>query len=427
MRRLFRSARIFTPRDPGGPLSADAQGAVACIECGAVLCVDGTIRWVGAEKDLAAARPRALAGKVGNLEEVDCGGRCMIPGFVDPHTHMCFARTRESEFLQRLEGVEYLEILRAGGGILSSVAAVQAASEEELFQFTRARALRALSLGTTSLEIKSGYGLSTEAELKQLRVIARVGRETPLTVVPTFMGAHAVPASFKAEPGRYVDLLVEEMIPAVGRAGLARYCDVFCEQGVFDVEDSRRILSAARSAGMGLKLHADEVHDTGGAALAASLSAVSAEHLLVSSQQGIAAMAAAGVIGVLLPATAYSLRKPYAPVRSMIAQGLPVAVATDCNPGSSYTESMPFVFGLAVMAMGMSVHEALVASTLNAAWAIGLGREAGSIEEGKRADFLLLDGETPAILAYHAGVSPVAGVYKGGVLVPGGSSEGGGS
>jgi imidazolonepropionase len=427
MRRLFRRARIFTPLDPGGPLAGAAQGAITRIECGAVLCVDGAIRWAGSEKDFSGTVFRALAGEGGPPEEVDCEGRCMIPGFVDPHTHMCFARTREAEFVQRLQGVEYLEILRAGGGILSSVAAVQGASEEELFQLTRERALRALALGTTSLEIKSGYGLATEAELKQLRVIRRVGGETPLTVVPTFMGAHAVPAAFKAEPGRYVELLVEEMIPAAGRAGLARYCDVFCERGVFGVEDSRRILSAARAAGMGLKLHADEVHDTGGAALAASLAAVSAEHLLASSAQGIAAMAAAGVIGVLLPATAYSLRKPFAPARRMIGQGLPVAVATDCNPGSSYTESMPFVFGLAVMAMGMSVHEALVASTLNAAWAIGLGREAGSIERGKRADFLLLEGETPAILAYHAGVSPVVGVYKGGIRVAGGPGEGGAS
>jgi imidazolonepropionase len=405
--QLFRNARIFTPVDPGRPLAGREQGSLACFEPGALLCRDGRIEWVGEERDLPGARSTGV-------EEVDCAGRCMIAGFVDPHTHMCFTHTREREFLRRLEGADYLEILRSGGGILSSVAAVRAASEEELFQSTRVRALRALQLGTTSLEIKSGYGLSTEAELKQLRVIERVGRETPLTVVPTFMGAHAVPPEHAGAADRYVELLVREMIPAVARAGLARFCDVFCEQGVFSAAQSRSVLEAAAAAGMRLKVHADEVHDTGGAGLAASLGAVSAEHLLASSPSGIAAMAAAGVIGVLLPATAYSLRKPCAPVRRMIEQGLPVAIATDCNPGSSYTESMPFAFGLAVMMMGMSVSEVLVAATLNAAHAIGLGSEAGSLQAGKRADFLLLDGETPGIIAYHAGVSPVAAVYKGG-------------
>ena len=405
--QLFRNARIFTPVDPGRPLAGREQGSVARFEPGALLCRDGRIEWVGEERDLPGARP-------GAVEEVDCAGRCLVPGFVDPHTHMCFTHTRESEFLMRLEGADYLEILRSGGGILTSVAAVRAASEEELFQATRVRALRALQLGTTSLEIKSGYGLSTEAELKQLRVIERVGRETPLTVVPTFMGAHAVPPEYTGAADRYVELLVREMIPAVARAGLARFCDAFCEQGVFSTAQTRTVLEAAAAAGMRLKVHADEVHDTGGAALAASLGAVSAEHLLASSQPGIAAMASAGVIGVLLPATAYSLRKSYAPARRMIEQGLPVAIATDCNPGSSYTESMPFAFGLAVMMMGMSVNEVLVAATLNAAHAIGLGSEAGSLQAGKRADFLLLDGVTPGIIAYHAGVSPVAAVYKGG-------------
>ncbi len=409
-RQVFRNARIFTPVDPGRPLSGKMQGSVASFEPGALLCSDGRIDWVGHERDI----PGALSGDV---EEVDCGGFCMIPGFVDPHTHMCFARTREAEFLKRLEGVEYLEILREGGGILSSVAAVRAASEEELFEATRARALSALRFGTTTLEIKSGYGLSTEAEVKQLRVIARVGRETPLDVVPTFMGAHAIPTEHAQAPDRYVDLLVGEMIPAVARAGLARFCDVFCERGVFSVEQARRVLEAAAAAGMKTKVHADEVHDTGGAGLAASLGAVSAEHLLASSRANIAAMAAAGVVGVLLPATAYSLRKPFAPARDMIGLGLPLAIATDCNPGSSFTESMPFTFGLAVMAMGMSVNEALAASTLNAAYAIGRAAETGSLDRGKRADFLLLDGETPGILAYHAGVSPVVEVYKAGVIV----------
>jgi imidazolonepropionase len=405
---LFRNARIFTPRDPGRPLAGPAQGSASQFEKGALLAAGGRIEAAGEEREvLAAARGRAL-------DEVDCGGRCMIPGLVDPHTHMCFTRPREAEFLRRLEGAGYLEILREGGGILSSVAAVRAATEEDLFTATRERALRAMELGTTSLEIKSGYGLSTEAELKQLRVIARVARETPLSVVATFMGAHAVPPEFRGDPDGYVDLLVGEAIPAVARSGLARFCDVFCEQGVFSPAQARRVLEAARAAGMGLKVHADEVHSTGGAELAASVGAVSAEHLLAASETGLAAMASAGVIGVLLPATAFSLRKPFAPARRMIECGLAVAIATDCNPGSSFTESMAFAFGLAVMEMRMSVNEALAAATLNAAYSIGIARNAGSLEPGKRADLVLLDGETPGIIAYHAGVSAVAAVYTAG-------------
>jgi imidazolonepropionase len=294
---------------------------------------------------------------------------------------------------------------------------VRAASEEELFSLTRDHVLSALEFGTTTVEIKSGYGLDTETELTMLRVIDRVGRETPLDVVPTFMGAHAIPEEFAQSPDAYVELLIGEMIPAVSDQGIARFCDIFCEQGVFSVDQSRRILKAALHAGMGLKIHADEVHDLGGAGLAAELGATSAEHLLAASDENLRAMAEQGVIGVLLPGTAYSLRKTYAPARKMVDFGVPVALATDCNPGSSYTESMPFVFGLAVLNMNLSVDEALVAATLNAAHAVGMGKQVGSLDVGKFADLLLLDGDSPAILAYHAGVSPVAEVYKRGELV----------
>jgi imidazolonepropionase len=244
-----------------------------------------------------------------------------------------------------------------------------------------------------------------------------VGRETPLSVVPTFLGAHAVPAAMSGRPDEYVALITAEMIPEISRQGLARFCDVFCERGVFSAGQARLILDSARTAGLGLKIHADEIHDTGGAALAAELHAVSAEHLLAASDQGLRAMAAAGVVAVLLPATAYSMRKPFARGRAMIDMGLPVALATDCNPGSSCTESMPFAFGLAVVQMRLSVGEALTAATLNAAYAIGRGPESGSLTPGKSADFLLLDGETPAILAFRAGISPVAAVFKAGTRV----------
>ena len=414
---LFRNARIYTPVDEGRASAGALQGRIASWERGALLCRDGRIAAVGEESEVLAS----LAGDGPNAaargsapEEIDCGGRCMVPGFVDPHTHLCFVRPREKEFLARLEGTEYLDILKAGGGILSSVESVRAASEEELFLATRDRALSALRLGTTTMEVKSGYGLSTEAELKQLSAIQRVGRDTPLSIVPTFLGAHAVPAEMRGRGDDYVDLLVREMIPEIAGRRLAGFCDVFCEQGVFSVSQARQILETARSAGLRLKIHADELHDTGGAALAGELHAVSAEHLLAASDQGLRAMAAGGVVAVLLPATAYSMRKPYARARAMIDMALPVAIATDCNPGSSCTESMPFAFGLAVLQMGLSVAEALVAATLNAAYAIGLGAECGSLSPGKAADFLLLDGETPAILAFRAGISPVAEVFKAG-------------
>jgi imidazolonepropionase len=340
----------------------------------------------------------------------------MIPGFVDAHTHLCFLEPREKEFLARLQGADYLEILAAGGGILSSVNSVRAAGEEQLAAATRERALSALRLGTTTAEIKSGYGLSVEAELKQLRVIRQVGRETPLRVVPTVLAAHAVPPEYRGQADQYVDVAIE-IARAAASADLALFCDVFCEPEVFSVEQARRILSAAAGHGLGIRLHADELSDSGGAALAAALGAASADHLLAASDDGLAAMAAAGVTAVLLPITAFSMRKNYARARAMIDLGVPVALATDCNPGSSCVESMPFAFGLSVLHMGLTVNEALTAATLNGAYALGVGSETGSLTPGKSADFLLLEGETPGILAFRTGISPVVEVRAAGRLV----------
>ncbi len=410
--KLFRNGRFYTPVDPGRPCSGRDQATVRVVENGALLCRNGKIEALGPEKDVLESLGPAPAD-----QEVDLEGRCVIPGFVDPHTHLCFLDTREQEFSLRLQGMEYLEILRRGGGILSTVRSVRAADEDALYQATRRRALRALRYGTTTLEIKSGYGLDTETELKMLRVIRRLERETPLDVATTFLGAHAVPEEYRDRKADYVDLVIREMIPAAVRQGVARFCDVFCEKGVFSVEESRRILKAAQNAGLKAKIHADEVHDLGGARLAAEIGAISAEHLLAAAQEGFRAMADAGTVAVLLPATAYSLKKPFAPARAMIERGVPVALATDCNPGSSYTESMPFVFGLAVMLMGLSIEEALVASTLNAAYALDFASKAGSLDPGKQADFIVLEGESPAVLAYHAGVNPVTAVYKKGEKV----------
>lgn len=413
MRRiLFHNANIHTPVMGPAPSSGKDQGKVAVYEEGALLCENGLIAAIGHSEEVFRKAERLDVDM-----EVDFNGACMIPGFCDPHTHICFAKRREREFSMRLAGMPYLEILKAGGGILSSVEAVREASEEELYQATLDNIYRAMALGTTTIEVKSGYGLNTESELKMLSVIGRIGRETPLDVVATFMGGHAVPKEYKENPDAFVDLIVEEMIPAVAEQGIATFCDVFCEEGVFTIDQSRRILEAARQKGFKLRIHADEVNDLGGAGLAAELRTHSAEHLLAAGEENLKAMAREGVIANILPATAYSLKKPYAPVRKMIGLGVPVALATDCNPGSCFTESMPFVFGLGVMNMDMSVEEALVATTLNSAWSVGMQDKVGSLETGKQADFLILDGETPAILAYHAGVSPVTEVYKKGVLV----------
>ncbi len=409
---LFRDAAIYTPRDSGRPAAGPAQADLEHFPHGALLVRDGMIEKIGQQDSLLKA-----LGSQPIDGQTECHGRCLIPGFVDPHTHICFAQRREAEFAQRIQGTPYLEILKQGGGILSSVRAVARTEEAQLLETTHAHALSALRNGTTTIEIKSGYGLDTANELKMLRVIDEIARQTALDVVATFMGAHAVPPDYQHDPDRFVQLVVNEMLPAVKDQGIARYCDVFCEEGVFTLAQSRRILEAAKALGLGIKIHADEVYDIGGGGLAADLEAVSADHLLAVSDVNMAKLVSRGVVAVLLPATAYSLRKPYARAREMIAGRLPVALATDCNPGSSYTESMPFVFGLAVMMMALSPAEALTAATLNAAYAVGMAGQVGSLDVGKQADFLLLDGETPAMIAYHAGVSPVVAVYKKGERV----------
>ncbi len=407
---LYRNMTLVTPVGGKGPKAGSSQGCVTTYDRGALLVEHGRIVAVGNEKDVTA-HPLAATATVEDL-----GGRCVIPGFVDPHTHMCFVAKRENEFRMRLEGKSYLDILAQGGGILSSVKSVRNASDEQLYAATRNNALKALCSGTTTVEIKSGYGLDVPTEMRMLKVIARVAEETPLDVVPTFMGAHAIPPEYKECPDRFIDELVDAL-PEVAKSNLARFCDVFCETGVFSIEQSRRLLQAAQQNGLGVKIHADEVHDLGGAALAAEVGALSAEHLLAASEGGIDAMAKQGVVAVLLPATAYSLRKPYAKGRLMIDKSLAVALATDCNPGSCYCESMPFVFGLAVMQMHMTPEEALVACTLNAAHAVGMADKVGSLEVEKQADFLVLEGDSPACIAYHAGANPVSCVYKAGTLV----------
>jgi imidazolonepropionase len=407
--KLFHNANIFTPVDQGHPAAGSEQGNLLRFPDGALLVENGKIIAIGNTYKIEAQLKTGVV-----IHKFNCYGRCLIPGFVDPHTHMCFAALREGEFEKRINGIPYLEILKQGGGILSSVNAVKEASEDELYDNTLKHAFTAMRHGTTTLEIKSGYGLDTPNELKMLRVIDRVSKTTPLDVVPSFLGAHAIPRAYQGRSDAFIKHIIDEMLPAVVKQGIARHCDIFCEKGVFSIAQGRRLLIAAKSMGLKIKIHADEVHNLGGAKLAAELGALSADHLLASSDTHLAAMAEAGVVANLLPGTAYSLRKEYARSRWMIENRLPVALATDCNPGSSFTESMPFVIGLAVMNMNMTPDEALTGATLNSAYAIGMAEQVGSLEVGKQADFLLLDGESPAILAYHAGVSPIVAVYKNG-------------
>jgi imidazolonepropionase len=341
---------------------------------------------------------------------LDAHGGVILPGLVDPHTHVAFVGTREEEFLARLQGLPYTD-----GGILSSAHAVAAADEEEIVAQAGRFLRRMLACGTTTVEIKSGYGLSLEEEVKLLLAIRQLKKTMPMRIVATFLGAHAVPAGVPRDD--YISTIITEMIPTVRRRRLAQFCDVFCDKGFFTVAEARTILRAARGAGLRLKLHVDELADTGGAKLAAELEATSADHLLKVSEIGMRELKRAGVIPVLLPGTAFTLGSPYAPARRMIELGLPVALASDFNPGTCLIYSMWTVIGLAVMKMGLSVEEALTAATLNAACALEIGEEVGSLEEGKQADLVVLDLDNYHQIPYFFGHNPVSVVIHNGEVV----------
>ena len=366
-----------------------------------ILIQDGIIRAVSP----AVSQSRQKADQV-----IDAGGRLAIPGFIDPHTHTVFAGHREQEFLARVRGESY-----TGGGILTTAEAVSKCSHEELVAGGRRFVRRMLERGTTTLEIKSGYGLSVCAELKMLRAIDALRKSEPMRIVPTFLGAHAFP------PGQsrtsYIRTIIDEMLPMVASEKLAAYCDVFCDRGFYTIEEARTILLAAAAVGMRLKLHADELADTEGAALAAELGATSADHLILANEAGLLRMQESGVIPVLLPGTSVTLNAYYAPARKMIALGLPVALATDFNPGTSLMYAMPTVISLAVMRLGLSAPQALTAATLNAAAALDLAAHTGTIEEGKAGDLLLLDIDSIDQLPYFFDHNPVDTVVVGGRVV----------
>ena len=349
------------------------------------------------------------------IETIDARGKTVMPGFVDPHTHLVFAGSREFELDWKLKGLSYMDILKKGGGIVYTVNETRKASEKDLLKESSRRLDNMLLHGTTTCEAKSGYGLNAETELKILKINKKLNENHPVDIVSTFLGAHAVPKEYKTN--EYVDLVIDEMIPKI--KNYAKYCDVFCEKGVFSIEQSKTILKAGRKYGLIPKIHADEIVDTGGAALAAEINAISADHLLMSNDEGLKQMANKGVIGVMLPGTPFSLMmSKYAPARKMIDLGVPIALATDLNP-NCWIENMQFIIQLACLNMKMTPAEAITAATYNAASAIGLNKTIGSLEIGKQADVIILDIPNHKFLPYKYGVNLVKNVLKKGINIYG--------
>ncbi len=374
----------------------------------AAMVFDEQIRWIGSTQEALEGLRIDLWNAV---DVIDCGGKAVIPGFVDSHTHIVFTGNRTDEFVRRLHGASYLDIAAEGGGILRTMRAVRLASVAELVDASAPRVWNAIRWGTTAIEIKSGYGLNLEAELKQLRAIQQLRKEVPAEIFATFLGAHDFPPEYKSNRQAYIQLICEEMIPQVAAEGLAQFCDVFVDKGYYSPAEAEQILEAAQRYGLKIKLHADEFANTGAAELAAKFNAVSADHLLQISDRGIAALRQAGTIATVLPGTSYFLRMPYAPARKLIDSGLPVALATDCNPGSSFTENMQLMLSMACTQMQMTVEEALTAATLNGAAAVDVAETLGSLEVGKAANFLILDVAQAAEMIYHFGINHVREVW----------------
>jgi len=416
---VVNCSQLVTLAGPRRPRVGAEMRELAIVEGGALLVRGGRVERVGRREEV-----EPLVGA--DCEVFDAGGRVVTPGFVDAHAHPVFAGDRADEFEQRAAGVSYQEIAAAGGGIRSTVRRTRAATEEELFEAALRRERWFLRTGTTTVETKSGYGLSTEDELKMLRVVRRLNAEGMLNYVPTFLGAHEVPDEYRGRREEYVSLVVNEMIPRVAGEGLAEFCDVFCEERVFTVEDSRRVLEAARAKGLGLRVHADQLTRGGGALLAAELQAKTADHLEHTDAEGIAALRAAGVQPVLLPGSVYALGSArYPAARAMIDAGLAVVLATDFNPGSSPTPSMTMILSLASTHMKMTPAEGLTAATVNAAHSLNRGDELGTLEAGRRADFVVQDCADYRELAYFFGVEHAHATYVGGRPAFARAAEGG--
>lgn len=395
------------------PRISEAMNDLGLIENGGVAAAGEEILAIGTSDEVQGQAPLSEGCRV-----IDAGGAVVTPGLIDPHTHPVFARTREQEFEMRAQGQSYMEIAQSGGGIRSSVRDLRAADPDQLKRRTRQCLDRMLAHGITTIEAKSGYGLSTEAEIKSLEVIRDLNAEHPIDLIPTFLGAHEVPDEYRDNREEYIRLVIDEMIPQVVENGLAEYCDIFCEKGVFDIEESRRIMQAAKDAGLKLRFHADELASSGGAELAAEMNAYTADHIVHVSEAGIKAIAKAGTVAVLLPGTTFSLGGTrYAPARKMIEAGVVVALSTDCNPGSSFTESLGIIVSLAVLQMKMTAAEAICGITVNAAAAVDRVGKIGRLLAGLQADMVIWDMEDYRELPYHYGVNLASKVIKRGKVV----------
>ena len=391
---IVNIGQLVTLAGPARPRVGQELRELGIVEDGALLVWNGRIAAAGSYGELKDRIPA-------DAEVIDAEGRCVTPGFVDAHTHLVFAGNRAGEFERRIAGATYQEIAAEGGGILRTVKLTRAATEDELVVVARRHRDWMLRGGTTTIEAKSGYGLDRETELKMLRVIRRLDEEGPARMVATLLGAHTVPPQFQGRRGEYVRWVAEELIPEVAALGLARYCDAFCDDHAFTVEETRTVLTAAKRAGMGLRVHAEQFREGTGAALAAELGAATADHLEVATDEALLVLRDSGVQPVLLPGSVFALgRRQYPPARRMVELGLGIVVATDFNPGSSPVASMPFVMSLACVEMGLSPAEALTAGTINAAWSLGLGDRVGSLETGKDADLLIHEFEDYREIAY---------------------------
>lgn len=407
---IIKNAKQLLTLKSDGPKTGSEMQNLGIIQNGAVAILGEKIAGVGTTKEITESFI--------SEDVIDVDGKIVMPGFVDAHTHPVFVNTRENEFEMRIQGKSYQEISQSGGGIRASINDVRNATKEKLVALGLKQVDKMLEMGTTTIEAKSGYGLSTASEIKMLEAIREVDKISEMDIIPTFLGAHEFPDEYKDNPEEYIRILINEMLPEVKKRNLAEYCDIFCEKHVFNIEQSRRILSEAKKLGFKIRMHADELEPIGGAELAAEIGAVTADHLVAVSDNGIQKMKEADVIPILLPATTFSLGlKKYAPARKMIDYGLPVALATDFNPGSCHCDSMQTVISLACIEMGLLPSEAITASTINAAYSLELGNTIGSIEVGKQADILIMDMPSYKYLPYHLGSSCTETVIKKGKIV----------
>lgn len=407
---IINASQVATPQGFKAKKGLEMKDLLT-IEHGAIYIEDGIIKDVGNTK--------AVVSKVdiNECDVIDATGKCVLPGFVDSHTHFIFGGYREDEFVSRLEGAQYLDILNMGGGIQSTVKSTKSSSFEELYNLGLERLKGMLAQGITTVEGKSGYGLDLECELKQLKVMKELNNNNPIDVVSTYLGAHAIPSEYKGRSSEYVDYMIKEVLPKVKEEDLAEFCDVFCEEGVFSIEESRKLLLQAQKLGFKSKIHADEIVQLGGGELAAEISSVSADHLLMVSDKGVKDISENDVVATLLPCTAFCLAKPYAPARKIIDNGAAVALASDFNPGSCFANSVPLMLALAVIHMKMTIEEAITAVTLNGAAAIDKAESIGSIEIGKKADLVILKYPSYKFLVYNTGTNIVEKVLKAGEVV----------